>query len=181
MLAQQKQEIIALFQAALAPVLAGTSLEPSVVLERPRDASHGDVACNIAMQLAKQLKQNPLLWKEMIVKTQTPTMLEAFNILADYQLDNALYFFRSRIEDAFSSKSYCGQTTYDRSRRGKNDSIFERLDVTFSFEQALQQSIAVKGANVTREVVRQMLKNWKRQGLIGVLPDMRYQKVQPAV
>ena len=129
----------------------------------------------------KQLKQNPLLWEEMIVKTQTPTMLEAFNILADYQLDNALYFFRSRIEDAFSSKSYCGQTTYDRSRRGKNDSIFERLDVTFSFEQALQQSIAVKGANVTREVVRQMLKNWKRQGLIGVLPDMRYQKVQPAV
>jgi hypothetical protein len=129
----------------------------------------------------KQLKQNPLSWKEMIVKTQTPTMLEAFNILADYQLDNALYFFRSRIEDAFSSKSYCGQTTYDRSRRGKNDSIFERLDVTFSFEQALQQSIAVKGANVTREVVRQMLKNWKRQGLIGVLPDMRYQKVQPAV
>lgn len=129
----------------------------------------------------KQLKQNPLLWKEMIVKTQTPTMLEAFNILADYQLDNALYFFRSRIEDAFSSKSYCGQTTYDRSRRGKNDSIFERLDVTFSFEQALQQSIAVKGPNVTREVVRQMLKNWKRQGLIGVLPDMRYQKVQPSV
>ena len=129
----------------------------------------------------KQLKQNPLIWKELIVKMQTPTMLAAFNILADYQLDNALYFFRSRIEDAFSSKSYCGQTAYDRSRRGRNDSIFERLDVTFSFEQALQQSIAVKGANVTREVVRQMLKNWKRQGLIGVLPDMRYQKVQPTV
>ena len=129
----------------------------------------------------KLLKQNPLLWKEMIVKTQTPTMLAAFNILADYQLENALYFFRSRIEDAFSSKSYCGQSAYDRTRRGRNDSIFERLDVTFSFEQALQQSIAVKGANVTREVVRQMLKNWKRQGLIAVLPDMRYQKVSPTV
>ena len=129
----------------------------------------------------KQLKQNPQLWKELIVKMQTPTMLAAFNILADYQLDNALYFFRSRIEDAFSSKSYCGQTAYDRPRRGRNDSIFERLDVTFSFEQALQQSIAVKGANVTREVVRQMLKNWKRQGLIAVLPDMRYQKVSPTV
>ena len=129
----------------------------------------------------KLLKQNPLLWKEMIVKTQTPTMLAAFNILADYQLENALYFFRSRIEDAFSSKNYCGQSAYDRTRRGRNDSIFERLDVTFSFEQALQQSIAVKGANVTREVVRQMLKNWKRQGLIGVLPDMRYQKVSPSI
>ena len=129
----------------------------------------------------KQLQQYPLIWKELIVKMQTPTTLAAFNILADYQLDNALYFFRSRIEDAFSSKSYCGQTAYDRTRRGRNDSIFERLDVTFSFEQALQQSIAVKGANVTREVVRQMLKNWKRQGLIGVLPDMHYQKVQPTV
>ena len=129
----------------------------------------------------KQLKQNPLLWKEMIVKTQTPTMLEAFNILADYQLDNALYFFRSRIEDAFSSKSYCGQSLYDRSRRGRNDSIFERLDVTFTFEQAEQQSVAVKGASSTRESVKQMLKNWKRQGLISVLPDKRYQKASSTV
>ena len=63
----------------------------------------------------------------------------------------------------------CHRHIFLAHRRGKNDSIFERLDVTFSFEQALQQSIAVKGANVTREVVRQMLKNWKRQGLIGVL------------
>ena len=59
MLAHQKQEITALFQAALAPVLAGTSVTANVVLERPRDPSHGDVACNIAMQLAKQLKMNP--------------------------------------------------------------------------------------------------------------------------
>ena len=128
-----------------------------------------------------QLKQNPQLWKELIVKMQTPTMLTAFEVLADYQLDNALYFFRSRIEDAFTSKSYCGQSGYDRARRGKNDSIFERLDVTFSFEQALQQSIAVKGTNVTREVVRQMLKNWRRQGLISVLPDMHYQKATATV
>ena len=128
-----------------------------------------------------QLKKNPQLWKEMIVKMQTPTMLAAFNILADYQLDNALYFFRSRIEDAFTSKSYCGQSPYDRSRRGRNDSIFERLDVTFTFEQAEQQSVAVKGASSTRESVKQMLKNWKRQGLISVLPDKRYQKASSTV
>lgn len=129
----------------------------------------------------KQLKESPDLWKGMLVKTQTPTMLETFNILADYQLDNALYFFRSRIEDAFSSKNYCSQSAYDRSRRGKNDSIFERLDVTFTFEQAEQQSIVLKGASATHETVKQMLKNWKRQGLICVLPDMRYQKVSPTV
>ena len=129
----------------------------------------------------KQLKESPDLWKGMLVKTQTPAMLNVFDVLADYQLDNALYFFRSRIEDAFSSKNYCSQSAYDRSRRGKNDSIFERLDVTFTFEQAEQQSIALKGASATHETVKQMLKNWKRQGLICVLPDMRYQKVSPTV
>lgn len=129
----------------------------------------------------KQLKQNPELWKNLIIKMQTPTMLAVFNVLADYQLDNALYFFRSRIEDAFSSRDYCGQMPYDRTHRGKNDSIFERLDTTFSFEQAQQQSISVKGANTTLEAVKQMLKNWKRQGLIVVLPDMRYQKLSSTV
>lgn len=129
----------------------------------------------------KQLKESPDLWKGMLVKMQTPTMLNVFDVLADYQLDNALYFFRNRIEEAFSSKDYCCQSAWDRCRRGKNDSIFERLDVTFTFEQAEQQSVAVKGASATHESVKQMLKNWKRQGLISVLPDRHYQKVSPTI
>lgn len=129
----------------------------------------------------KQLKESPDLWKGMLVKTQTPAMLNVFDVLADYQLDNALYFFRNRIEEAFSSKDYCCQSAWDRCRRGKNDSIFERLDVTFTFEQAEQQSVAVKGASATHESVKQMLKNWKRQGLISVLPDRHYQKVSPTI
>ena len=134
-----------------------------------------------AEEAETRLKENPLLWKEMIVKMQTPSMLSAFDVLANYQLENALYFFRSRIEAAFSSKDYCGQAPADRIRRGRNDTIFERLDVTFTFEQAQQQSVAIKGANVTHEAVRQMLKNWKRQGLINILPDSRYQKVASTV
>jgi len=59
MLLSQKRKIAALFQAALQPHLAGTDIAAEVVLERPRDPSHGDVACNIAMQLAKRLKKNP--------------------------------------------------------------------------------------------------------------------------
>lgn len=135
-----------------------------------------------AEEAESQLKQNPFLWKELIVKMQTPVMLSAFDVLANYQLENALYFFRSRIEAAFSSKDYCGQQVMaDRIRRGRNDTIFERLDVSFTFEQAQQQSVAIKGASVTHEAVRQMLKNWKRQGLISVLPDARYQKVASTV
>ncbi len=125
----------------------------------------------------KKLKEHPNLWKEMIVRTQTPAMLSVFDTLADYQLENALYFFRQRIEDAFSSKNYNGQASLERSKRGKNDSIFERLDVTFTFEQAVQQSIAVKGTGASRESTRQMLKNWRKQGLVIMMKDKRYQKV----
>ena len=125
----------------------------------------------------KKLKEHPNLWREMIVRTQTPAMLSVFDTLADYQLENALYFFRQRIEDAFSSKNYNGQASLERSKRGKNDSIFERLDVTFTFEQAVQQSIAVKGTGASRESTRQMLKNWRKQGLVIMMKDKRYQKV----
>ena len=80
----------------------------------------------------------------MIVKTQTPTMLAVFDVLADYLMENALYFFRERIEAAFSSREYMGQTSCSRLHRGKNDTIFERLCSPFTLEQAVQQSIAVK-------------------------------------
>jgi arginyl-tRNA synthetase len=59
MLAQQKQRITELFQAAVAPLIEGSGLTPTITLERPRDPSHGDIACNLAMQLAKPLKKNP--------------------------------------------------------------------------------------------------------------------------
>jgi arginyl-tRNA synthetase len=69
MLAQQKNALAALFQSALAPILAaaGATPEATVLLERPRDPSHGDIACNIAMQLARQLKMNPRALAQEIV------------------------------------------------------------------------------------------------------------------
>lgn len=126
----------------------------------------------------KRLKEQPSLWREMIVKMQQPSFLAAFDVLADYQMDNALYFFRDRIETAFTSREYVGRAEHDRRRASKNDSIFERLGVTFSFEQALQNSIAVKGANTSRNSVHQMLKNWRNQGLIVDTEWMTYQKTQ---
>jgi arginyl-tRNA synthetase len=69
MLAQQKQQIIDLFRAALVPVLEGTDMQANVTLERPRDPSHGDLACNIAMQLAKPLKKNPRELAQLLVAT----------------------------------------------------------------------------------------------------------------
>ncbi len=138
--------------------------------------------CKVCEQLIKkhglngaetQLKQNPNLWKELLIKAQTPSLLDAYDVIADSLMENALHFFRERIENAFTSREYaCGQ----RKKRGKNDSIFERLDIQFSFEQAMQHSVAVKGAGVTQNSVRQMLKNWRNQGLI-TLEDGNYRKL----
>ena len=124
-----------------------------------------------------KLKQQPSLWKEMLLKAQTPTMLEAYDVIADSLLENALYFFRDRIENAFQSRDYAGGQYGERQKRGKNDSIFERLDIQFTFEQAMQHSVAVKGANVNHNTVRQMLKNWRKQRLVVLEEDGNYRKL----
>ena len=40
---------------------------PSITLERPKVAAHGDIACNVAMQLAKPLRANPRQLAQQIV------------------------------------------------------------------------------------------------------------------
>ena len=70
-----------------------------------------------------------------------------------------MYFFRERIENAFMSRDY-----------------YEQLDHLFTFEQAMQFSVAVKGANVTRNSVQQMLKNWRKQGLAEKTEDGKFRK-----
>ena len=146
--------------------------------------------CDVAEQLIKAhgfqgaekiLKEKPEMWKDMIVKAQTASMLSLFDVIADYLMENALYFFRERIEAAFSSREYAGQTTTGRTHRGKNDTIFERLDSTFTEEMAMQQSLVVKGSGVTSMMVKQMLKNWKKQGLVVQQPDLRYTKISTVV
>ena len=123
----------------------------------------------------KLLKSKPDLWQTMLQKAQTPQLLGSYDVVADYLMETALYFFRDRIEAAFQSRDYGGSN--DRRRMGKNDSIFERLDVEFGFEGAFQHSVSVKGASVSRNAVHQMLKNWKRQGLIVQTETGRYRKV----
>jgi len=71
--------------------------------------------CKVCEQLIKkhglngaetQLKQNPNLWKELLIKAQTPSLLDAYDVIADSLMENALHFFRERIENAFTSREY---------------------------------------------------------------------------
>ena len=125
----------------------------------------------------KQLQTHPNLWKEMLLKTQTPQMLELYDLIADSLLENALYFFRNRIEKAYTSRNYGDSGANGRTKRGKNDTIYECLDMQFTFEQALKQSIEKKGSEVTSNSVSQMLKNWKKQKLVEQEANGKYRKL----
>ena len=129
----------------------------------------------------KQLQTHPNLWKEMLLKTQTPQMLELYDLIADSLLENALYFFRNRIEKAYTSRTYGDSGICGRVRRSKNDTIYESLDMQFTFEQALKHSIEKKGSEVTSNSVQQMLKNWRKQKLIELESDGKFKKLAFAV
>ena len=82
MLNDQKNAILSLFNEALKSM--GVT-DTTVLLERPKVAAHGDLACNVAMQLARQLKKNPrAIATELIEKIQSlpkaAELIESFEI-----------------------------------------------------------------------------------------------------
>ena len=54
---------------SLAPDLA----ETAIVLERPKQAAHGDFACNLAMQLARAMKRNPRELAQLLLSEIPPS------------------------------------------------------------------------------------------------------------
>lgn len=65
MLSGQQQLLISIIRAAVTQVVPDAS--PNILLERPKVAAHGDIATNVAMQLAKPAKRNPRELAQQIV------------------------------------------------------------------------------------------------------------------
>jgi len=65
MLPEQQQRLISRIQAAVENVVPDA--QAAVQLERPKVAAHGDVATNVAMQLAKPARRNPRELAQAIV------------------------------------------------------------------------------------------------------------------
>lgn len=59
MLPAQKNALVALIGDVVAGLIPADATAPVILLERPKVAAHGDLACNVAMQLAKPLRANP--------------------------------------------------------------------------------------------------------------------------
>ena len=132
---------------------------------------------NYGMQGAEtRLKGDPTLWLKLILRQQTPQMLAAFDVLADYMIDNAMYFFKERIEMAFRSAAYAPKAKL-RSRKTKNDTIFEQLGEHFNTEDAYCTTVSTRGFDVARARVISMLCRWERQGLVERIDKGVYRKL----
>ena len=145
--------------------------------------------CRVAEQLIrsygmqgaeKRLKTDPTLWQKLLRRQQTPQMLKAFDVIADYMIDNTIFFFRNRIESAFHSPDYV-PSGKPRSRRTKNDTIYEQLADRFTTEEAYDTSISVRGFEVTKGRVFTMLYRWEKQGMVERLDKGVYRKTQRVV
>ena len=123
----------------------------------------------------KRLKTEPTLWQNLLQRQQTPQMLMVFDVIADYMLDNALRFFRERIEAAFNSNDYISSDSL-RCRKSKNDTIYEQLNNQFTTDEAHGATIGARGFDVPKSRVNTMLMRWERQGMVVRVDKGVYKK-----
>lgn len=117
------------------------------------------------------LQQHPKATEYWIVrKFQKKNTLDAFDVLADYFMDNVLYYFRARIEKAYGQQ----ETAVSGNRRaaGRNDSIYAKLPTQFTIAMAQQ----LRPDDPTGNRTRSMIKNWLRQGLTRNVGVGTYEK-----
>lgn len=136
------------------------------------------ILCDVAEKLIREygfeeakirIKNNPPMLKEWAARLQTKKRLDLFHVIADYLLDNCLMYFRKQIEkEQYDLKSMSG----NRSKKGKNDTIFDRLPDEFTLEDAR----VAKGESATLNSAKMMTRNWKNQGLVIII-DGGFRKV----
>ena len=122
-----------------------------------------------------KLKADPTLWQKMLQRQQTPQMLATFDVLADYMIDNAIYFFRERIEEAFRATTYAPSDA-PRTKKGCNDTIYQKLGGQFTAEEAYGATINVRGFDVQKGRVLTMLYRWEKQGIVQRIEKGVYKK-----
>ena len=140
--------------------------------------------CRVAEQLIQhhglqgaetQLKADPTLWQKMLQRQQTPQMLATFDVLADYMIDNAIYFFRERIEEAFRAATYAPADA-PRTKKSSNDTIYKQLETNFTSDEAFSLAMSLRGGNVTKVRINSMLYRWERQGMVRRIDRGVYKK-----
>jgi arginyl-tRNA synthetase len=115
-----RRELTRLLHAALASV-APDIAAPEIILDRPKQASHGDLACNVALQLAKALKQNPRVIAERIVRELPPSgMVERAEVAGAGFIN---FFFSAAVKQSVVARILSETDRYGRSDTGAGKKV----------------------------------------------------------
>ena len=156
-----KAHLAALFESALeavAPEARGTA----VTLDRPKQASHGDYACNLAMQLSRQLRRNPREIAAAIIDHLPPSPHVARAEIAGAGFINLFLqpaTKRDVVGRIFAAGDRYGHSTLGQDRRVQVEFVSANptgpLHVGHgrgaAYGSALASLLAAAGFNVTRE------------------------------
>jgi arginyl-tRNA synthetase len=115
-----KQTITELILQAVTPLVADTS-SLNIILERPKSAEHGDFASNIAMQLAKPLKQNPRAIAQTIIDG-----LPANDVISKVEIAGAgfiNFFLSAQSKQDIVKSIFQAGDTFGRNDSGHNEKV----------------------------------------------------------
>ncbi len=124
---------------------------------------------NGAQTAEEYLKANPESTAKYMKKVQNKKMMDLYDVLSEYLTETMLYYFRNRLERSYQSEDYlpCGRT-----KRGKNDSVFEKLPQEFT----LSEAAAAKGNTKADGQIRGMVFQWQKQKLVKNIGNGKYAK-----
>jgi arginyl-tRNA synthetase len=116
--------------ASAAKTIAPDSTEISILLERPKSAEHGDFATNLALVLAKPLKQNPRAIAALIIEA-----LPASDYIAKTEIAGAgfiNFFLNAQSQQAVVKEILATGALYGRNNIGHGlNGIAQKVQVEF--------------------------------------------------
>ncbi|MDP1522394.1 arginine--tRNA ligase [Methylotenera sp.] len=116
--------------ASAAKTIAPDSTEISILLERPKSAEHGDFATNLALVLAKPLKQNPRAIAALIIEA-----LPASDYIAKTEIAGAgfiNFFLNAQSQQSVVKEILAAGALYGRNNIGHGlNGIAQKVQVEF--------------------------------------------------
>ena len=124
---------------------------------------------NGAQTAEEYLKANPEATAKYMRRIQNKSMMALYDVLSEYLTETMLYYFRDHLEKSYMSANYLPS---GRVKRGKNDSLYERLPQTFTLAEAAM----AKGHAKADSSIRGMVFQWVQQGLAKNIEIGKYEK-----
>ena len=124
-----------------------------------------------ASSTEEYLKTHPDAVSKHLPRFQTREYLETFTVIADYLIENILFYFGKKIAKAYEQDNYAGD--YVPKRKGKNASLFDSLENRFTINDIRQ----AKGDSCSLSAVYKIAQRWEDNKLCRRISNGLYEKI----